>query len=174
MDKAAKLRWAFLLTALIGTLAAAFYPVDDRTLPSAPPSGPAPVQPHLLVTPTAPGKVIEDDDSAGDPDPFAPRGWQAAPTPSPVATTVQPVTAVSAEPAPPPGPPPLPFRFVGSLKDGNDQLVYLARGDEAMVARMGEVLEGTYKVTLISATHMEFEHVPTGQKQVLAFPLRDN
>lgn len=172
MDKAARIRWTILLSALIVTIAAIFYPVDDGAV-SVASALPAP-QPAKLALGALPPSVSVDDEPAGDPDPFAPRGWQAPPPPPPPAPVAAPVSAAPVALAPPPGPPPLPFRFVGSLNDGGDQTVYLARGEEALVARTGEILERTYKVTGISVSQIEFEHIPTGQKQTLAFPVRDN
>ena len=172
MDKAARMRWAVLLIALLGTLMAIFYPSDDDTEARGSAVRPRAVPARLPVaSPASDGTIGEE--TASDPDPFAPRGWQAPPPPPPPAA---PVAAAALPPAPvePPGPPPLPFKFVGSMTDGADQVVYLGRGDQALVARSGDTLEGAYKVLGISATQIEFEHIPTGQKQVLAFPVRDN
>lgn len=172
MDKATRNRWIVLLSALLLTLVAVFYPVDDGTTPraTAMPSSPAP---KLSLVPLPPSESAEEE-RLGDPDPFSPRGWQAPPPPAPAPVAAAPVSTAPVAPAPPPGPPPLPFRFVGSLNDGGDQIVYLARGDEALVVRAGEVLERTYKVSAITASQIEFEHLPTGQKQTLALPARDN
>lgn len=174
MDKAARLRWTILLCGLIGTLVAIFYPSDDDTPYAARKVAAAVRKTTGAAAPTMAGVNAGDDADAGDPDPFAPRGWQAPPPP-PAAATPQ-VAAIVAPvvPVEPTGPPPLPFRFVGGMTDGADQMVYLGRGDDALVARVGDVLEHTYKVTSITATQIEFEHMPTGQKQALALPARDN
>jgi hypothetical protein len=74
----------------------------------------------------------------------------------------------------PAGPPALPFRFVGNFSDGADQVVYLAHGDLAVVARLGDVIETNYKVIGVTPTQIEFEYLPTGDKQPLVFPARDN
>ena len=103
-------------------------------------------------------------------DPFAPRLWQAPPA-APAAPLS--VALVTAQPALPPaqaGPPPLPFRFTGRLIDGNDQVVYLSRGDQILVVRNGETLEDTYRVIALDARRMEFLHIPTGEKQTLSLP----
>ncbi|PHV07024.1 secretion system X translation initiation factor [Janthinobacterium sp. BJB412] len=109
--------------------------------------------------------------SVPDDDPFAPRGWQAPPPPAPPASSAPaPVATLDLTP---PGPPPLPFRFVGRMSDGAELLVYLARGEQAYAARPGEVLDGTYKVAAIGPAQIEFEHIPTGAKQSLAFPVSE-
>jgi hypothetical protein len=172
MDRAATKRWLVLLSALTGTVVAILYPVDD----GAGSPGPVPSaagRPTVQALLAMPESTVEEE-PVGDPDPFAPRGWQAAPPP--VAAPVAPVPATLAAVAPPAPPmaPPLPFRFVGGMTDGAEQLVYLGRGDEAVVAKNGEVLDGTYKVVNINASQIEFEHIPTGQKQALVFPARDN
>ena len=56
------------------------------------------------------------------------------------------------------------------MNDGDDQVIYLARGETALIARSGELLENTYKVVSINASQIEFEHLPTGQKQALPLP----
>ncbi|WP_373987780.1 hypothetical protein [Duganella sp. BuS-21] len=171
MDKGTKIRWAVLLTALAATLIAMFYPIDEGKSPTAMPS--ALPKPVISLTSVIAKASVEEDEPA-DLDPFAPRGWQAPPPAPALPAIASPVAAGPTVLAPPPGPPPLPFRFVGSLKDGSELLVYLARGDETMIARPGEVLEGTYKVNSVTTSQMELEHIPTGQKQALVFPVREN
>lgn len=70
----------------------------------------------------------------------------------------------------PPGPPSLPFKYVGKMNDSSDNVVYLALGEQTLLARSGDVLEENYKVLAITPVQIEFEHLPTGQKQALAFP----
>jgi len=172
VDKRKGKRWAILLSALVATLIAIFYPADDGSIAAVEhrPAGKRQLPPKTGATPN---KDLADWPPVAA-DPFAPRGWQAPPAqtvaPSPVAT----VNLVPETPPAPVGPPPLPFQFVGRMNDDAGQVVYLGRGDQALIAHAGEVLEGTYKVLEITATQMEFEHMPTGQKQTLTFPARDN
>lgn len=176
MDKAARIRWAVLLTLLATTLAAIFYPMEGGTAHNAARASPPgakegvrkPPSVAVTFTPELANAIwlpIEDD-------PFASRGWQAPP-PAPVAAVVPAPTPVLSPPAPV-GPPPLPFQFVGSLNDDTGQTIYLGRGDQAVIARSGEVLDGTYKVKTVSAEQVEFEYLPTGQTQTLAIPARTN
>ncbi len=172
MDRAATKRWLVLLSALTVTVVAILYPVDD--LAGSPGSAPLAVGRRTAQAPLVMPEFAAEEEPAGDPDPFAPRGWQAAPPPVAAPVAPVPTTLAAVAPPAPPMAPPLPFRFVGGMTDGAEQLVYLGHGDEALVARNGDVLEGTYKVVNINASQIDFEHIPTGQKQALVFPARDN
>jgi hypothetical protein len=174
------LRKAGLAAALGGTVYASFLMPDDAQ-DYQPAPLPAPVRAGAqaqLATIAAPAGPIafEDEDEGGEAsDPFAPRNWlpPAPPAPAVPARTVaalQPVATITL----PEGPPPVPFQFAGRMNDGDDHVVYLARGDRALVARTGEVLENIYKVVSIDASQIEFVHIPTGQKQLLSLPAQEN
>jgi hypothetical protein len=60
------------------------------------------------------------------------------------------------------------------MNDGSDLVVYLSKGDQVVVARSGDLLDGGYKVSAISPTHIEFETVSSGFKQPLAIPAKEN
>ena len=173
MDKAARVRWAVLLGTLAVTVAAIFYPMPQSDAAQAA-SHPAQAAKVVLGSPAADDTIAASmPDAEADTDPFAPRGWQAPPPPPLVQQTVA-ATAQQIAPTAPPGPPPLPFRFVGRLNDGGQQVVYLSHGEQTVIARNGETLEGTYKVLGIEPQRIEFEHIPTGEKQVLALTATDN
>lgn len=166
MDKTARLRQGALLAALAATIYASLGTDIDEpafaNIATAPSTAP---QPLVTAAPMAQSDNDRDEDFDGS-DPFAPRNWTPPPAPEPVktVTAAPPVVAVTV----PEGPPPLPFQFMGRLNDGDDQVVYLGRGDQALVVRAGEVLESTYKVIGIGAAQIEFEHLPTKQRQTLA------
>jgi hypothetical protein len=172
MDKHKKLRWTILLTALTGTIGAIFYPVDEPVAMWTPPPVPktAPsirkISAAVLQDQTRPIWIANDDD------PFAPRVWEAAPPPSEPTRTIQQVelTPAASEPAPPPPPPPLPYRFLGQMQDGADRIFYLGHGEQVLLARQGEVLEGTYKVVAVNADMLEFESIQSGIRQTLPIP----
>jgi hypothetical protein len=105
-------------------------------------------------------------------DPFATKGWQ--PPPPVVPPTVAAPAPVAMVDLTPPPPPPLPFKFVGQMNDGTDLVIYLSSGDQVVLARQGDVLDGGYKVSAISPTQIEFESVSSGLKQPLAIPAKDN
>jgi len=63
---------------------------------------------------------------------------------------------------------------MGAMNDDGAQVIYLSRGDQAFVARSGETLDSAYKVLAVDNQHVEFEHLPTGEKQTLTIPATDN
>jgi hypothetical protein len=164
-------RWLLLSVAFACTVAAIFYPVDEdgsdapRTV-----AVPAAVQRPVPALPIA-ATEVRSSWIAADADPFASKAWQA---PLPVAEVSRAVQPVVVAEAPPPPPPPLPFKFVGQMNDGSDLVVYLSKGDQVVVARSGDLLDGGYKVSAISPTHIEFETVSSGLKQPLAIPAKEN
>jgi hypothetical protein len=172
VDKAARIRWSFLLSALAATVIASFYPIEQDA-------------PHIANPVTAAPRKAIPAPAVGTPaargvwepllaDPFALRHWDAPPAPVAAVVAPPPAPVVIDVPAAPAGPPPLPFQFVGQMNDSSDKVVYLSRGEAALIARVGDVLEGSYKVLDITPIQIEFEHLPTGQKQALAFPSRNN
>lgn len=170
MNKATVVRKVILFSALGATVYASLGTDHEATAPNTQPPSEAVQRPVVAVPPSA--QVVEELGAESDgSDPFEPRNWVPAPPPP------EPVKEVALPPpiAPmtvPEGPPQLPFQFMGRMKDGNDEVIYLGRGDQPVVARLGEVLESTYKVVSITATQIEFEHLPTKQRQVL--PMQSN
>ncbi|MGB9991949.1 hypothetical protein [Pseudoduganella rhizocola] len=170
MNKQAVQRWTVLGTALAATVAAIFYPVEEESVVAVAerPAGAKAVAAKqvLVAAAEAPPQWL-----AADSDPFAPRGW-VAPPPVPVAPPPAVAAAMAAE-APPAPPPPLPYKFVGQMRDGSNTVVYLSLGDQMVLARSGEVLDGGYKVTAISPSQIEFESVALGVHQTLPIPVQD-
>ncbi|MYM67702.1 hypothetical protein GTP45_12770 [Pseudoduganella sp. FT55W] len=170
-------RWTVLALAFAGTVAAIFYPFDDATSDAAYDAAPSlAVAQRAIPTPKSalPTPVMEARASwiAADANPFESKAWQP---PQPVAATsrtVQPV--IAAEAPPPPPPPPLPFKFIGQMNDGSDLIVYLSSGEQVVVARLGDLLDGGYKVSTISPTNIEFVSASSGLKQSLAIPAKEN
>jgi hypothetical protein len=75
-------------------------------------------------------------------------------------------------PAPPPAPvaPPLPFRYLGRYVDGGRAAVYLARGDEPVLAVRGETLPGGYRVEEVAPDVVTLVYLPLGTRQRLPVP----
>ncbi len=172
MAKAASIRMAVLLLLAAATALASFYPGSEAS-GVTPPHRRAAAQSSAAVQSSGSevdGAVpVEDEEEV---DPFAPRGWQAPPPQDAPKTVVE---AAPPAPAAPPGPPPLPYKFMGMMNDGetSQQIVYLSKGDQIVEVQGGETLDGTYKVLHVDADHIEFEHVPTGEKQVLNIAAND-
>jgi hypothetical protein len=173
MDRKAFLRWAVLLGTAAITAAFSFYPTEENSIVS-PAHEAKRAEGHLGVVPMVATNVDENAGENQDPlDPFAPRGWQPPP---PVEATIAPVAqpAVPAAPPAPAGPPPLPFKFMGAMNDDGALTIYLSKGDQAMAARVDDVLDGSYKVLALDNQHIDFEYMPTNEKQTLTFPASEN
>lgn len=164
----ARYRWLFLLSSLAATIAAIIYPIAPEI---------DTFQPLTVPQATSALKNVVQSNSVNagyelgvkNDDPFSPRGWSATPIP---VVDHQVVKAAVAETAPAPqapvGPPPLPYRFLGKLTDEGDVVVYLGRGEQTHIAKVGEVIESVYKVIKITDQSLELEHLPTGEKQYLS------
>lgn len=173
VDKAAKRRWAILLTALGITIAAIVYPVEKAdTAVVAAASSRASSPPKNLPVAAENDYARPELEDADLVDPFAPRGWQAPPPPPPPVAAQQ--AAAPIAPPAPAGPPPVPYKFMGRLNDGGVEIIYLSRGEQTLIARNGETLDGIYKVVGMDRQHIEFEYLPTGDKQTLPLPASDN
>ncbi len=169
MDKAARLRWGVLLGALALTLGAMVYPIDQAEDSDAVVSAER-IAPHPASVPSSVERDFAEPSNAEteEVDPFAPRRWQAA-QPATVATGAVAASSVEGPPAPP-APPPLPYQFMGRLDDGGVEVVYLSKGEQSLIARDGETLDGAYKIIAMHAQQIEFEYLPTGDKQTLTIP----
>ncbi|MBC3809248.1 hypothetical protein H8K52_18060 [Undibacterium seohonense] len=164
----ARYRWLFLLSSLAATIAAIIYPIAPEVDTFEPLTVPKAMSASKNV---AQGTSVDVEDELGNKndDPFSPRGWSATPVPVVVNQVVKTVVAETA-PAPqaPVDPPPLPYRFLGKLTDEGNVVVYLGRGEQTHIAKVGEVIESVYKVIKITDQSVELEHLPTGEKQYLS------
>lgn len=105
------------------------------------------------------------------PELFVARAWESTPPPQPSAPVVQ---SKPASPPPPatPSAPPLPFRYLGHSADGERTIVYLAIGETARIASVGDTIENIYKLDEIGASALTFTYLPLGTKQTLSIPGR--
>jgi hypothetical protein len=88
---------------------------------------------------------------------FAARNWNPPPPLRPAAS------------APPrPAAPPVPFTFLGKKHDGDAWEVYLGLGDKTLLAREGQVLNGTYRVERIAPPDMKLVYLPLDEAQALS------
>jgi len=87
-------------------------------------------------------------------DAFAPKSFAPAP-----------VAEAPARPARPEAPP-LPFRYIGKMQDGGKLAVFLANGEESVIASAGQKI-GDYRVDSISEDEVRFTYLPLKTKQVL-------
>ena len=106
---------------------------------------------------------------------FSPRSWlPPPPPPPPPAPPAPPLPAPPpAVPVPAPPPvipvaPPVPFTFVGALEEkGSTFRVFLSKGDQLLVAKVNDVLEGRYRIEQITESAVTLTYLPLNQKQIM-------
>lgn len=104
------------------------------------------------------GQAAAADSGKAARDPFSARNWNPPPPPPTIAP----------QPAAAPTAPPLPYAFIGKKQEGETWEVYLTRGEQAFVAREGEVLEGNYRVDRIQPPTLTLTYLPLGEVQSLS------
>ena len=80
----------------------------------------------------------------------------------------KPARVVAAPPPPPPAAPPLPYRFAGIVRQGDEVQILVARGERVMPVKEGDVLDGAYRVASATTEHVELVYVPLGTTQRIA------
>jgi hypothetical protein len=78
--------------------------------------------------------------------------------PKPVAKKALPPAPVPAAPVAPP----MPYRFAGKIINGSEQELFVAKGDSVIPVKVGDTLDGLYKVESISAERIEIVYLPLG------------
>jgi len=93
---------------------------------------------------------------------FESKSWYVPPPPPP-----PPPPAPPSPPPPPPKPtaPPLPFTYLGKYQDAAAQVFFLVRGDRVLTVKVGDTIEGTYKVDGIVGTSLGLTYLPLNIKQ---------
>jgi hypothetical protein len=175
MRNTPRVRGLVLAVLFVATFAAALYPVDEEVMPVVRQAraGVQPVAQALVQTPNVPHAADEEPaQEAANIDPFAPRDWQAPAPVAPAPANVAPL-AVAPLVLEPQGPPPLPFQYMGRMTDGDTPLVYLVRGEQTLVAKLGETLDQAYRVVSIGPLQIDFLHIPTGEAQSMSLPAPD-
>jgi hypothetical protein len=98
-------------------------------------------------------KNPEGDKEERTRDLFSVRSWNPPVAPAPVAA---------------PAAPPLPFSFLGKMLESDEWEVYLARGDQTHIVRVGQVLDGIYRVDKIEPPSLALTYLPLNQAQTLS------
>lgn len=82
-----------------------------------------------------------------------------------------PVRSFRPPPPPPaverPTAPPLPYRHGGLLEDGGPPAAFLAEGDRLHVVRVGDVVDGRYRVSAVQRGRIDLVYLPLNQTQSL-------
>jgi hypothetical protein len=89
-------------------------------------------------------------------DVFGAKSWYVPPPPP------------KALPPPPPAPPPMPFTYMGRMVEGSTTTVFLTRQDRSYVIKVGDVVDGTYRVDAIDMGGVTFTYLPLNMQQTLA------
>jgi hypothetical protein len=71
-------------------------------------------------------------------------------------------------PTPPPTAPPVPYTFLGKKQEGDAWEVFLAKGEQTFVARMGSVMEGEWRIDGIAPPTLTLTYLPLGLPQTLS------
>lgn len=99
----------------------------------------------------------------GTGDAFRSAAWTPPPAPPP-----PPAAAVAPPPPPPPTAPPVPFSFVGLLEQSSTRpTAFLAKGEALVIAAVGDVIDGTYRVESLSGAGIVVTYLPLNQRQTL-------
>ncbi len=100
-------------------------------------------------------KLQRDETEEAETDLFAPKSWYVPPPPP------------KAVPPPPPSAPPLPFTYMGKLIEDGQMTVFLTKQDRNYVVKVGDTIDGTYKVEEVRARMMTLTYLPLKIKQTL-------
>ncbi|WP_428827822.1 hypothetical protein ACLIKD_07580 [Azonexus sp. IMCC34842] len=161
----AKQRWLILGGLLLATLAAAYMAEDEAPAATgqrqaANPAGQArrAAGPDKLAETAAPPlsfpEPVAGKDEEGEViDPFRNKSWYVSPPPPP---------------PPKPTAPPLPFQYLGKLSEDGETRVFLNHQGKHLIAKVGDVINGTYNVEEIAGGQMTFLYQPLQEKQTLA------
>lgn len=104
------------------------------------------------------GSRPQDETGRQADDVFEPHSWFVAPPPPP-----RPAEAAAVVPVPPP----LPFTYLGSVQDGGQTVVFLAKGQRLFTVRKGEVFDGQYRLEDEGKGRIELVYLPLNVKQIL-------
>lgn len=172
-----------LALGLVATLlAAAFAPDPGESLVAPTPRAAAPGAGRPTETPATSGSVaargrpadvdvlaIRPRDAVDEaPAAFgAPIRPPAPPRPVPVAASAPHAAASLPPPPPPPQAPALPFRVLGRYVDGGEETLFLQHAERAVAVRVGDVLDGQYRVESLAAGVLTLIYLPLNQRQTL-------
>jgi hypothetical protein len=121
-------------------------------------SGAQTLPPSTLQKPARTMVVFENEKDIFSAHSWLPPAPPLPPPPRQVATPVPPPAAPMA--------PPLPFSFFGSLDEkGLGRRVFLTKGDQLVIVKASDVIEGQYRVDRIIENAVDMTYLPLNQKQ---------
>ena len=92
------------------------------------------------------------------------RGELFGPPPAPPPPKASPAPAAAATPVAPP----MPYRFAGMVLKGGEVEFMVAKGDLVFPVKVGDTLDGTYRVESIGAEGIELLYLPLGTRDRIA------
>jgi hypothetical protein len=95
------------------------------------------------------------------------RGELFGAPPAPAPQPQKPAVATAAAPAPQVAPP-VPYRFAGRVLRGAEEEVLVSKGDLVLPVKIGDTLDGLYRVEAIGADRIELLYLPLGTRQGIA------
>ena len=113
---------------------------------------------RMILTLTPRSELLDRSGTATDPTLFGNQTWTPPP---PVLPPVKP------PPPPPPMAPALPFTYIGKKLEGSHWEIYLAQGEQTVIAREKEVIGGLYRVDAIKPPVLSLTYLPLKQVQTL-------
>jgi hypothetical protein len=151
----------WLVIAGAAAAAASLAPRAPSPAPEA--SAPIPMQSRAAPGPGGGFAALPERETLGKArgEMFATPSWAPAPARAP-----RPAAAASVLPAPP-APPPMPYRVAGEVVHGEAARVVLAKGDEVLLVREGDSLEGGYRVEAIAPSGVTLLYEPLGVRENL-------
>jgi hypothetical protein len=164
---ATKISHLFVL-ALAGSaafVAASRFSAPESEVEVVEPTRPVPDSRPASPSTTGPTLQIRRDPIAteGTGDAFRTAAWTPPPAPPP-----PPAAPVAVPPPPPPTAPPLPFSFVGLLEQKSSRpTAFLAKGEALVIAGVGDVIDGAYRVESLSPAGVVVTYLPLNQRQTL-------
>jgi len=143
---------------LLLTVAAALWPVPDNDAVDGVASrstGPRKREAALAAPTALQPRSLTEGRSGGDADivDLFPRQSFAPPV-------------VSAAPEKPVAPA-LPFTYGGRYTEGNNTIVFLKEGEKMRTVRLGDTVNGTYRIEKIDPDAITLNYLPLGQRQTL-------
>lgn len=101
--------------------------------------------------------------SENEKDVFSIHSW--LPPPPRLPPPLPPLPAQIAKPVPPP----LPFSLVGALDEkGVDRRVFLTKGEQLLIVKINDIVEGKYRIDLITESLVELTYLPMNLKQTIS------
>lgn len=157
-----KMRSLFLIAASGLTLAAVFF------------APPAEVEAMDTVKPVVSHKRearMETPSSTDVPDIVIVRDGDANPLDDPFTSNASKAEVAQAQEAiaPPPEPiaPPLPYNYLGKIMEDGKTVIFLGKQDNNYSVRIGETLDGLYRLDEISDQAVTLVYLPLSKKQML-------